>query len=83
MTESRHGKRGAGILGGSGFFQEIIVAAGKRGDLSTADVQLLGRKLPDEMHVVGNENQRALVSAALISRRRSDRPEPSARHIRW
>ena len=46
----------------AGFLQEVFVAADIRRDLTGVDVQHLRREMANEMHVVRNENQRALVT---------------------
>ena len=47
------------VIQGAGLFEEVVIAAGVGTDLSSGDVQDLGREFADEVHVVGDEDQRA------------------------
>src|SRR6266545_4421651 len=62
VRPSPRGQRGAGVIGGAGLLQEVIVVSHIPDDLAGVDVQDLGRELANEMHVVRNEDQRALVA---------------------
>ena len=62
VEPSTRRERGARVFTGPGLLHEILVAAHIRCHLTRVDVQHLRREVPDEMHVVRDEHQRALVS---------------------
>ena len=59
---SGRSKCGALVVHSAGFLQEIIVAARIRRDLAGIDMQHLRRELTNEMDIVRDENERALVT---------------------
>jgi len=56
-------KCGAGIIPRAGFLKKIIVAAHIRSHLTGVDMQNFRRQMPDEMHIVRDEHESALICA--------------------
>ena len=66
---------GAAVVGEAGFLDEVVVAAGVVGDLGggvvgvAGDVQGGFREGADEVHVVGDEDERAFVAFEGVDQR--------------
>ena len=57
------GEGGAVVADGASFFEEVVVAAGIRGDAARVDMEDFGGEFTDEMDVVADEDERAFVAA--------------------
>ena len=66
---STGGEGSTGVVRRPGFLQEIVIAADIRRHLAGVDVQYLIRQVADEMHIVGDEYERALVMFQRLSQR--------------
>ncbi len=62
MNASACRQSGAGVEERAGFFEEIVVAAGVGGDLAGVDVENFGGEFFDEVDVVADEDEGAVVA---------------------